>query len=705
MEKLNQFPFVKIVIPFCTGIYLGIFQNFYVSFLFFLIPLLLFLISILKKFKNKRIWQGSSYFVFFLMLGNILSFYNNELFRSNHFSKIAISNQDYLIGYLNESPTIKGESYKSVLKINSVIKDKKKVAAVGNLLVYFKKVDLNEKIKYGQNIIIKANFNEFTPPPNPFQFSAKDYYYFKNIYHVQFSDFGDFRFLNSYSGNPFQKFALETRDNLIELYNKFNIPEDELSVLKALVLGYDDDVSDEVILTYSATGVMHILSVSGLHIGVVYLVLKYLLSFLNGTRKKELLKLILLIVFLWVYSLVTGFSSSVVRAALMFSFFSIGTYFKLFNNIFNILSFSALVLLVIDPFYLANVGFQLSYFALLGILLLQPLFAQWYSSENYIVNFIYSTSTVSIAATIGTLAFNLYYYHQFPLYFIPANIIAIPLSTLIIYGGFVLIPLYLLGYIGELFSLLLTKIITLLNYSLNFIDSLPYSNLQPISFTKLEGFILIVATFFLTMFFYHKSNKLLYAFATVSFIFIFYNSYLFYQKSNTSQLLVYKIKNHTAIEISSRTESIFISKKELYENQWMQKFHCQPYRSNLYISSTKWINDSISVNRNYRTPNFAIKENIIALGKDKFLLLNQSNYHLLHEHKFINNFKGIILSGTFKFINLKMKVKPILIFDSTFNNPFKSSLLAKLKRNDQNFWDVTSMGAFFYEQKSDLINS
>ena len=85
--------------------------------------------------------------------------------------------------------------------------------------------------------------------------------------------------------------------------------------------------------------------------------------------------------------------------------------------------------------------------------------------------------------------------------------------------------------------------------------------------------------------------------------------------------------------------------------------------------------------------------------------LNQSNYHLLHEHRFINNFKGIILSGTFKFLNLKMKVKPILIFDSTFNNPFKSSLLAKLKRNDQNFWDVTSMGAFFYEQKSDLINS
>jgi len=705
MEKLNQFPFVKIIIPFCIGIYLGIFQSIYIPFLLFIFPVFIFSISFLKKFKNKRIWQGTAYFLFFLILGNVLSFYNNELFRQNHFSKIAISNQDYLIGYINESPTKKGESYKTVVKIDRVIHNKKVYQAYGNLLTYFKREALSEKIKYGQNIIIKANYNEFTAPPNPFQFSAKEYYCFKNIYHVQFSDVGNFRFLNGYSGNYFQKFALETRDDLIDIYNKFGIPEDELSVLKALVLGYDDDVSDEVILTYSATGVMHILSVSGLHIGVVYLVLRHLLSFLNGNRKKELIKLILLIVFLWTYALITGFSSSVVRAALMFSVFSIGTYYKFFNNIFNILSFSAFILLVIDPFYMANVGFQLSYFALLGILLIQPLFAKWYSSQNYLVNFIYSTSTVSIAATLGTLSFNLYYYHQFPLYFIPANIIAIPLSTLIIYGGFLLIPLTFLGKIGELFSVLLTKIITFLNYSLDFIDSFPNSNLQPISFTKMEGIILIAATFFLTMFYYHKSKKLLYAFISVSIIFTVYTSYIFYEKSNTSQLIVYKIKNQTAIEVSSKKESLFISKKELFENQWMQKFHCQPYRSNFYISNTKWINDSCRENINFYTTNFALNKNIIALGNDKFLLLNQSNYHLIQEQEFINNFKGIILSGTFKFFNVKSSVKPILIFDSTFNNPFKSSILAKLKKNNQNFWDVTTMGAFFYEQKSNLINS
>jgi competence protein ComEC len=705
MEKLNQFPFVKIIIPFCIGIYLGIFQNIYFPILFLSIPILLFLISLLKKFRNKRIWQGTSYFVFFIVLGNTLSYYNNELYRKNHFSKIAKNNNDYLIGYIDESPTTKGESYKTVVQINKVFDGKKDYSACGNLLVYFKKEALSDKIKYGQNVIIKANFNEFTSPPNPFQFSAKEYYCFKNIYHVQFSDIGNFRFLSGYSGNYFQKFALETRDNLIDMYDKFKIPQDELSVLKALVLGYDDDVSDEVILTYSATGVMHILSVSGLHIGVVYLVLRYLLSFLNGNRKKELLKLILLIAFLWTYALITGFSSSVVRAALMFSLFSIGTYYKFFNNIFNILSFSAFVLLVIDPFYLANVGFQLSYFALLGILLIQPLFAKWYSSENYIVNFIYSTSTVSIAATIGTLAFNLYYYHQFPLYFIPANIIAIPLSTVIIYGGFLLIPLSLFSKIGALFSLLLTKTITILNSSLNYIDSLPNSNLQPISFTKIEGFVLIVATFFLVMFYYHKSKKLFYAFIFTSLIFIATSNYLYFKNSNSSQLLVYKIKHQTAIEVSSKGESVFLSKKELFDNQWMQKFHCQPYRSNYYISKTKWISDSVFESRNYSKTYFGLKENIIVVGQAKFLLLNQVNYHLMQDQEFINNFKGIILSGSFKFFNIKNKVKPILVFDSSFNNPFKSSILAKLKKSNQNFWDVTTMGAFFYEQKSNLINS
>jgi hypothetical protein len=207
------------------------------------------------------------------------------------------------------------------------------------------------------------------------------------------------------------------------------------------------------------------------------------------------------------------------------------------------------------------------------------------------------------------------------------------------------------------------------------------------------------------MFYYHKSNKLFYAFVFTSLIFIATSNYLYLKNSNSSQLLVYKIKHQTAIEVSSKGESVFISKKELFDNQWMQKFHCQPYRSNYYISKTKWISDSVLESRNYSKTYFGLKENIIVVGQAKFLLLNQANYHLLQNQEFINNFKGIILSGSFKFFNIKNKVKPILVFDSSFNNPFKSSILAKLKKSNQNFWDVTTMGAFFYEQKSNLINS
>lgn len=704
MEKLNQFPFVKIITPFCLGIYLGIFQNLYFPVYFLFLPILLFFIALSKNFRKKRLFQGISFFVLLFLLGNIHSYYYNELNNKNHFSKIS-NKQDYLLGYINESPTQKGGSIKSFVKITGVLRNDSIFACTGNILCYFKKDSLTPQIEYGKNVLLKSNFQNFTPPPNPFQFSAKDYYCFKNIFHVEFSERNEFKFIDGFSGNPFKKFALDVRNGLLENYNKCKIPEKELSVLKALVLGYDDDISDEVILTYSATGVMHILSVSGLHIGVVYLVLKSLLSFLNGTRKKELIKLCLLITFLWMYALVTGFSSSVVRAALMFSIFSWGNTFNYYNNIFNILAFSAFVLLAIEPFYLANVGFQLSYFALIGILLIQPIFTKIYSPKNKIINFAYSTTTVSIAATIGTLAFNLYYYHQFPVYFIPANIVAIPLSTMIIYGGFLQFLFSFFGTIGVWYTNALTFSIYILNKTLEFIENLPYSNLQPISFSKMEGLILIIFFFLFTLYFYQKSTKLFFASLLTLIVFFIYSFTNAYYYSNKSQLLIYKIKNQTAIEISAEGNSIFISNLELYFDQWMQKFHCQPYRSNNHISKTDFINISDISSIKYCSKNIAINNSIISIGKVHFLVVDSQNYSILSKSQLINNFKGIIFKGNFNFFKLDMNLKPMFIFDSTFNNRFKSKLLAKLKKTKKEHWDVNSMGAYLFEEKRDLLNS
>ena len=231
-------------------------------------------------------------------------------------------------------------------------------------------------------------------------------------------------------------FALKLRKSFINIFENQGISGRNFAVVTALVLGMDDYLDNDTRKEFSSAGAIHILCVSGLHVGVIYMVLNALLFFLKRNKYARALRSLILLIGIWFYAMLTGLAPAVLRAATMFSFVIIGTGIKRKAGVFNSLTVSAFILLLFNPFLIYNVGFQLSYAAVIAIVAIQPTIYQIWQPKNKIADNIWGITTVSVAAQLGTAPLGLFYFHQFPNYFIITNLIAIPLATLILYAGF-----------------------------------------------------------------------------------------------------------------------------------------------------------------------------------------------------------------------------------------------------------------------------
>jgi competence protein ComEC len=218
-------------------------------------------------------------------------------------------------------------------------------------------------------------------------------------------------------------FASLIRNRIIRNLEKNHFHKTELSVVVALILGQQQDISPEIVRDYQYAGAVHVLSVSGLHVGFILLFITFLLKPIPNSRRGAFVKLITVILFLWAFGLLAGFAPSVVRSVTMFSFVAIGMYLRRSVNIYNTLAISALLILLFQPSFLMDVGFQLSYVALFFIVWLQPLLASIWIPKNKIVQFFWDIITVSFAAQIGTFPMSIYYFHQFPGLFFITNLV------------------------------------------------------------------------------------------------------------------------------------------------------------------------------------------------------------------------------------------------------------------------------------------
>lgn len=372
----------------------------------------------------------------------------------------------------------------------------------GTMLVYFPK-DLRQ-YRYGDVLLVKGTPRAIPPPANPGEFDFRQFLEYRRIYYQDFLRDENVTWLAHRPPNLIIYHAISVRQWADVKIRAVVDGEREQATATALVLGVTDGLDSELLQAYSSTGALHVLAVSGLHVSIIYWILLLVLKPLDRKGPPRWMLAIISVVFLWMYAFVTGWSPSVLRAVMMFTFVAFSRPWRQSTNIYNTLASSMFCLLLYDPFFIMSVGFQLSYLAVFGIVFLQPrLYAIW-EPDNRLIDEIWKVSSVSVAAQIATLPIALFYFHQFPNYFLPANLVVIPVSFVVLVTGLAVTAFAFFDPLCQMLGFLLTWSIKLMNYLVLLFGGLPFSVIDGIYIEGTQAIVLALFIAALTLLFIQK---------------------------------------------------------------------------------------------------------------------------------------------------------------------------------------------------------
>lgn len=325
--------------------------------------------------------------------------------------------------------------------------------------------DVNDYLLVQSDLILIKNKG------NPGEFDMELFWKTKGIRTMSFIDDNSFKLLDRLERTYFQEFIYSLQTSLNQMLES-HLEGENLAVAKAIVLGDKSMLDSETKNSFSATGAMHVLAVSGLHIGLILQILMEVAKFFSKfiSRKKAVLSILIL---LWIYSILTGFSPSVIRSIFMFTILVLAQFFGKEQNNINSLFFSAFVLLLFQPMFLFDIGFQLSYLAMVGIYTLYRPIENWYQPKNKIIKYFWQGTAVGFAAQCMTVPLTLYYFHQFPNYFAIANLGLMIVSGLVLGLGIALFAFHFVPIIGKLIGLLLLVSIAVMLFFIQWVENLP----------------------------------------------------------------------------------------------------------------------------------------------------------------------------------------------------------------------------------------
>lgn len=495
---IHNIPLIRPATALISGIMAGSLFNFNLNFLILALLATVVFLLIASLFYSFRItlFFGAGIYILFAVAG-IWRFqaYNRrpELFTEGKFSATVLE-------ILQEKP----KSYQSVLKISAFFRNDSVFKTNEKVMVYFAKSEKASRLKPGEQIVFDR-----TPQPveNSIDLNGFDYAGYlerKRIYRQVYLP--DSRWIESgmFTHN-FLILAERTRLQMLEIFRNQDLGEKELNVLSALTLGYKRGLDPETKRVFSAAGAMHVLAVSGLHVGIVFMILSFFLSFLKKRKRGEIAYLLVMITSLWCFAFLTGLSPSVSRAAAMFTIVVIASVFKKSSNIYQSLVASAFVLLLLNPNNLFEVGFQLSYAAVFGIVFLQPRLDKIFTFRFRVSRYFWALLTTSVAAQIATFPLSAFYFNQFPTFFWVSNLVVIPAAGILIPLG---ISLLFFGGI-PLIAVPLTKITGfVLQFVIQFLETVEKFPLSVLEFSvhRIELIFLYLTMFFSFIFIASKKK-------------------------------------------------------------------------------------------------------------------------------------------------------------------------------------------------------
>lgn len=433
-----------------------------------LMVVLAILVIVLLACGKGRSWLFNLFiFSSFLLLGGVLISNN----RTINTPKITEKQSD-LYSYMLHVSEINGPNREWRKAIGTIYSKVDSISCVNHkerVLLFLK----NKSIQKGDHLLVYTDLDFIKNNNNPGEFNAVSFWKNKNIFRVGFVTDDDVHIIGHEDLSFIQLFLSKIHSALAEIL-ELHLSKQNASLAKALILGDKDTLSTEVRSSFSNAGAMHVLAVSGLHVGIVLYILIYILGrFPKLFSKKS--ALIVSLVIIWIYAGVTGFSPSVLRASFMFSLLAIATVTGRRTNPMNILFFSAFVMLLINPLLIYSIGFQLSYLAMIGIFTLYIPLSRIFYIRNKWLKKIWEGTAVGIAAQIFTVPFTLYYFHQFPNYFAITNIGMMLFAGLVLGLGMLLFSMYWWPLASKVIGVFLAVSLTGMLFFVQFIENIPGS--------------------------------------------------------------------------------------------------------------------------------------------------------------------------------------------------------------------------------------
>lgn len=507
-----------------------------------------------------------------------LAVWLNDVRNNEHWVGHFYQPGDIISVTLQEPLVEKANSYKALARVETLYQNKKPKVSTGDIILYFRKDSVPPPLVYGSRLLLAAPLQAIRNAGNPGSFDYKTYSLFQGITLQVYLTQNDFVIQDGTEQTAIDHFIYRSRAWVVNTLKTFIPGEKEQGLAEALLIGYKDDLDKNLVQAYSNTGVVHIIAISGLHLGLIYAILFLLTKPMKRSKRLLLPRLCIILGSLWLFSILAGAGPSVLRSALMFSLIALGESSSKKTNIYNTLAFSAFVLLCWNPFWLWDVGFQLSYAAVLSIVLFFRPVYNWFHLPNKLVDFTWKLTAVTISAQILTLPISIYHFHQMPLLFLVTNFIAVPLSSLILMGEILLCALFFLPAVAGFLGMLLSRMIFFMNSYIEGLDRLPFSTWNLLSISVLQTVLLTI--FALAICYWLMEKQRLYArLAFASFaIFMLLRGLSFYDAYSQRKLIVYNVPKHSAIDIIHGRSYSFLGDSLLLYDGFERNFHLQPSR-------------------------------------------------------------------------------------------------------------------------------
>lgn len=637
----GEIPFVVLLLPFLLGIGLGLCFSSIAYCYWAIVPVavlsLIFItlnLSYAKLGLYKSRWIGGSLIHLILFFaGWFCVIQNNELNLPTHFSKHP---SQQLIARINSEPNLKNGLVRFSAIIEAQENQNRLSQSTGSLLITIKD-SAAIALRYGDELLLPSNYTAIDPPYNPAEFNYKRYLAHQNIYQQAYLYAGQYKLIAHNKGNAIIAYALKLRQHLVEKL-KTNIHDTSaVNVASTLILGYKADLSNDLLQAYSKTGTIHILSVSGGHVAIIYLMLNVLLGFMTRYKYGKAIKALLITSLIWYYALLTGFTPAVCRAAAMISLIITAKAYGRYINTLNILAISAFFLLLYNPLYLVDVGFQLSYLSVAGMVILQPLIYDWLHFKNRYADRSWAVCSVSIAAQVITFPLSAFYFHQFPVYFLLSNVFILIPAELILFTGVFYLLLPQMVFVSPALGWVLEKTILIMNRGLMLIEQAPFAGIGKIWFTTAEYILVYAAIVYAAYFLLHRKARLLYISLSLLLVACISSSFKRYTAMSTDELCFFNLRKHSGIVFKQGDKAIILSDLSSVDKNY--QYSIQPYLDSAKVADTALYSPAKNI-----TSRFLLKRNnIICFNNIKILMFNRQLENISLHNKLKVNY--LLLTG------------------------------------------------------------